>query len=557
MDYTQYRATPEVNTDAALAALLGGHFLATNALENAGRSGMETFPLRLWCWSDGASAAPDPASFAHLLLAQKLVADGGPTPFDRQMGRSMLVKSLEEAASSYHPLLHRECNPLRSPNLADLTGMPDALDSILHILSPSGTQLFSPAPAESQPVERPSQQGQRGQQTEIPAPYGAFQQSVPPSLEGSGTGDAGAHREEGTGRYGRSASARERLNAMIAQASLAAPWAPEWMANLIDHKPLPYDITATFTRGGSYWRAPRYLRCYLGGSYGLASIDLADSETIPVLAYWRRTAAPVESTRGEHTSAGGEDLGTLILRESVQPLPPAVLQYHNKLIALTGPGAALELLTRQHKPGWRIYVDDQPLNALPVSLKSSSRVTIKDGISYLGIIPIPAGEAELRLQSGEAPAGVKTALSIAWSLGKAHTGTTARDPAPVGFVLELADAGEYPQFADFQRHIRQDHLEVSWEAKEETLRLALKSGGDTLELGYRLHLAESANGPSFLYRRVNDHWPYLAEGIARETTLSVQGSSGHLQKNDAELACEPGVTGLSAHRSAKRQLCRV
>ncbi len=42
---------------------------------------------------------------------------------------------------------------------------------------------------------------------------------------------------------------------------------------------------------------------------------------------------------------------------------------------------------------------------------------------------------------------------------------------------------------------------------------------------------------------MNGQWPYLAAGIERDTTLSVQGSSGHLQKNDAELTCEPGVTG--------------
>ncbi len=405
IDYTQYRATPEVNADAALGALLGGHFLAEKNIEDAGRRGLEMFPLRLWCWSDGAAAAPDSAGAAHLLLAQKLVADFAPTTLDRMMGRSMLTKSLEEAASSYHPLLHRVIIPAGRPYPADLIGPQAELRAILHILSPAGT--LSPV--------------RKG----YPTP-------------GTVLSPAG-----------------------ITQASLAAPWTPGWVAGLIDHKPLPYEVTATCTHGEREWNAPRYTRSYLGHEYALASIDLDDADTMPALAQWRRTTAP---------TAGNEDLGTLILRDTngtalpTRGAPPAtaILQYHNKLVALN-PYAVLDLFTAQRKPGWQLYVNEQPLTILPTQLKSSSRITIKDGVSYLGIIPIPTGEAELVLHAGAGPAGMKPALTIAWSLGQG--GGRQETPAPLygGFILEIADVSEYPQFADFQRHIRQYQLELNWD----------------------------------------------------------------------------------------------
>lgn len=37
------------------------------------------------------------------------------------------------------------------------------------------------------------------------------------------------------------------------------------------------------------------------------------------------------------------------------------------------------------------------------------------------------------------------------------------------------------------------------------------------------------------YRRVNGEWPYLPEGINRDTTATIQGTTGHLEKNGAVL----------------------
>ncbi len=419
------------------------------------------------------------------------------------MGRSMLTKSIATLAECYHPHLHRLISVSSQANSAARAMRADVLQFPLHTLSHAGT------------------------------------------LDETGKADSGNNAP-----FDPSLSP-----AWVAQAAVSNPWAPEWMSGLIDHKPLPYESTATFTDGEQFRRQPRYTRCYLGQFYGLASIDVNDSGTVPVLAQWQRTTA---------NPAGAQDLGMLMILGGSDPAKgpetrsnghSAVLQQRNKLIVLTAPGGqfddvhsrlatTLELFSLQKNPTWTICVDDQPLTALPAHLSASSRIIIKDGGCYLGIIPLPATDPrrdeEIVVQDGRKPGANNGAESCRRSPSPAWS--SVRIPALSSrWRMSANTHNSATSSATCARIIWRSN----WEEKDETLQLALKSGGDTLELGYRpprqrTAAAGVAPDDAFTYRRVNGRWPYLPPGIERDSTLSVQGSTGRLEKNDAELTCDPG-----------------
>ncbi len=72
---------------------------------------------------------------------------------------------------------------------------------------------------------------------------------------------------------------------VVARQTLCGPWAPEWGANLVDEKPLPFESA---NRNGRSWR-----HCFLGRHYGLFSADTLE-QRVRVMAQWRRADRPVE-----------------------------------------------------------------------------------------------------------------------------------------------------------------------------------------------------------------------------------------------------------------------
>ena len=104
-----------------------------------GRHGLETFPLRTWCWFDGSTQESiDHYYFSISLKDQKAFADFGPTPFDRMMGQSILAKSVGELASAYHPSLKRFISPSGRTGIAYLLAIQDGTKHIVHTLSRKG-----------------------------------------------------------------------------------------------------------------------------------------------------------------------------------------------------------------------------------------------------------------------------------------------------------------------------------------------------------------------------------------------------------------------------------
>jgi hypothetical protein len=191
-------STENFNHTAAVGALLGGAIIgSTNAVDD-GRHGWETYPARLWSWSRGASQEDiDHYYFAITLSAQKVVADFGPTEFDRLISDGILAKSLDELTAAYHPALKRFIAGSSRTSLEYLLAEQDGLQYLLHTLSRVGTL---------HDVDNPEVK------TLIPGLQTAIGQEVPPLR--------------------------------VALQASTNPWAPEWVTNLVDEKPLPYRAVA-------------------------------------------------------------------------------------------------------------------------------------------------------------------------------------------------------------------------------------------------------------------------------------------------------------------------
>lgn len=547
--YTRFMSTMNFNHTAAVGALLGGRFIGSDRAIADGRFGLEHFPLRLWAWYDGTTQESiDHYYLAHTLTSQKMFADFGSTLFDRMMGESILLKSIEELAGCYHPNLRRFISTSTRATPGYVLQVQDGLQHIVDTLSYDGALTDLDKIAGRQALIR-------------------------------------KHVVNKLAIIGHDLSPRR-----VAMQTVQSPWAPEWMANIVDRKALPYEMTMTFKQWGSFRTTPKWKKSYLANHYGMASYDLCNT-TINPMALWERTDGKVKSA---------EELGLLLIRYGfnrtnlldtmkggtlgVMGGGSAILQHRNKMIVLTSPYYKLQsehfnpnktdirslqttvgLLTVQDTPTWQVRVDGRPVTARPFSAKSSARITIRDGVSYIGLIPVPATDLgrtdEIVIHDSPGPVVMqsgglmKEGLVIEnynytndKPLDKAQADWDKIDAAWGGFVVEMGDATEYKDFDAFEKHIRSVAFTTRWDPKSETLHVVYMSGGDTMELGFCPH---QKDGPGdkvspnkyFPYRRVNGKWPYLPAGIERETPLSIQGRVGRLEKNGAVLVMEPNQMG--------------
>ena len=289
-------------------------------------------------------------------------------------------------------------------------------------------------------------------------------------------------------------------------------------------------------------------------------------------------------------------LGTLDLRYGVnttrwvndgqgslsQPGSLSLLQDKNKLIALTSPKAypggflggkdrddvtsmqsSIALFNYQEPaPAWEIYVDGRKVDALPFTCKQGQRITIKDGVSYLGIIPLPATDlgrdAEVTLEAGQPQfydfyrTNIKAALVInSYNFKRAaplaHTDLTTWNAAAHaygGFIVELGDVDDYGDFTAFQQHLTAAKLDLAFDQPTDTVQVKYTSGPDTLEAASRVFIpagndATRKTGEANLTTSlVNGQSPYLPAGLERDTPYCQQGL-GHVAKNGATLTADP------------------
>jgi hypothetical protein len=547
--YCRYMSTMNFNHTAAIGALLGGQFIGAERAIADGRYGLEMFPLRLWAWYDGTTQE----SIDHYYLAitmtdQKTFADYAPTAFDRLMGRSTLWKTMEELATCYHPGLRRYVSPAGRSTPFYATQIQDGVQHIAHVMTRAG------ALTDLDKIEG-REQDIRAKAVNKPPIIG---HDLPPRR--------------------------------VAMQSVLSPWAPEWMGSVFEDKPLPFEVTSTFRQWGAHLKEPKWKRSYLGAHYGLTSFDYSTSPTINLQGLWKRTPGPI---------ASAEDLGQLLIRFGYNRVnfidtmkggtlgnmggTLAVLQHRNKMLVASSPNEELRgshfnpaqaeikslqtavcLFTLQDKPTWKIYADGREVTALPHACKAGSRIVIHDGPAFVGVIPLDSTDlgrdAEVVLKEGGEPVSPQSGEWMRESLlienyfyrkdqkfDLAAAGAKL-DEAAGGFVVEMGDTAEYKDLAAFQKHLDQVKITRNYEAKDGLLALSLKSGDDLLEMGFKPRGAESDDhqpvSTGIPYRRVNGAWPYLPDGIERDTPVSVLGRKGVLEKRGACLTLEPNQMGF-------------
>jgi hypothetical protein len=556
--YTRFMSTMNFNHNAAIAALLGGHFTNNPEAIEDGRFALETILLRLWSWYDGTTQESIDHYYLGLsLYGQKSFQDLGKTELERLMGRSMLLKTMDELASCYHPALKRFISSSGRTGVAEMFCINEGVNSLLHTVSRKGA-LHN--------LNNPDTLG-------MPV----FGHDLPPDL--------------------------------VARQAIRGPWLPLWMGNVVDSKPLPFQMTAAYKQWGNHLESPMWKRSYQSRYYGLASVDvLGGNEMIPFMAQWRR--APGER-------AWIQDIATLLARYGVNRTEfydsiwhgskrqnangivgtqggfTASLQHRNKAILLMSPyddlkvngraapkavhsfQSSIALANYAKAPNWTLRIDgkDADLSALPIRATMSSRITVHDGVSYLGLIPIPATDLgrdeEILITGGGEPVdlqgGGKAAPTLvinsynyrnakkAFPQGKALKADAKLSDRVArafgGFVVELGDVSQYESFDAFENHIRSAHLDVKWDDKTDQAEIRYTSGPDSFEAGFRPHFkgarwgAKGRTDRCFTYRRVNGRWPYLAKGMDRDSTLGQQGRTGRLEKNGAVLVHQPGFMG--------------
>ena len=570
--YCRFMSTMNFNHLAAAAALFGGSIIGDEESMKDGRYGLEHWLLRLWSWYDGTTQESIDHYYLGLtLINQKSFVDLGPTVLDRMMGTSILMKAVEELAGCYHPALRRFITTSGRTGIAYLFAINEGPNYILHTISRKGAV---------HDMHNPDRRGM---------PVSGY--DLPPDL--------------------------------VARQQLIGPWAPRWMGDIVDSKPLPFEITTTFKMWGAYLKTPLWKRSYQGRHYGLATLDVATSnQTVPVMAQWRRRSEQADNL---------QDIGTLLMRYGInwtefydslyhgttksnangsvgtQGGHTVALQHKNKAIVLTSPylelkypggrpipedvhslQASIALANYAETPTWKVFVDGKPIlssgldgkstptnakspagfrtPAFSVKAKQTSRITIQDGVSFIGIIPIPSTDLgrteEIVITDGgervDMQGGGKAAPTLVINnynfynektpLDKQNADWKGVDRAYGGFVIEVADISEYSSFDDFQEHIREASLELSWDDAAGLLHLDYESGDDLMELGYLPEYGGSWNkkvstDQCFPYRRVNGRWPYLPKGLERDSTVSQQGRTGRLEKNGAVLAFQPGRMG--------------
>lgn len=539
-------STTNFNNTASMGALLGGAIIGSPYAVADGRHGQMNFPLRLWTWYDGSSQEDiDHYYFAITLTAQKMIADFGPEHFDRMIGQSMLTKSINLLADAYHPGLRRFIAGSSRTATEHLLVTQDGLYHVLHTLSRRGVlrDLDNSQIAHDLPV---------------------IGHDLPPE--------------------------------QVARQTVVSPWAPEWVGRMIDEKPLPYQVTSAYKMWGGHDQRPLMRRHYLGRHYGLYSVN-AQTGNVPILAHFKRGGGDVRRMQevvtmlmrfGINTTRLVNDAGGWINTYGNQ----ATLQHGGKMIVATSPWSYGNSINEkreiksiqstialynfeQPRPSWEIYIDGRRVEQLPAVARASQRITIRDGVSYLGVIPLPATnlgrQDEVLLRAGR-PQTYYNRYTVRAALCIDNLNRQRNDPLPKdsdwdaidkaygGFVVELADATEYRSFQDFQRHVAEARLSTTFNTTESLHEIAYQSGEDAMKLGvYTTYREGETLDKLFAHQTVNDRWPYLPEGIDRDSPLVQQGTVGRLEKNGAVLRTEPGRMAMliTEPRSQTSAACNV
>ena len=413
-----------------------------------GRAGLMQFPF--WMWTHSAGVGQEYVDHYYWAIAtagNKLFADFCEQPEDRMAGWSIIEKTVNDLAGAYHPNLKKLMGPASRTYYQHVLGQQDGLYHILHMISKHGALCDTDTGA------LPGLTMAKDAKGNTPRPLSAWGHDITPS--------------------------------QVALESMSGPWAAPWFTEIVDEKPLPWSLLAEkkVVSDGDW------VSTYFGENYGLSSIRLTP-QRIHVLGHWRRQAVLPESMR---------DIGTLDLRMGYNQTRIAndgsgvisqqgqyrCYQHGNRLIMLARPhvdflnGKQKEIKSLQctaalfnyqlPAPTWEIYVDEAKIDALPAVARFGQVITVRDGVSYLAIRPLPTTDlgrdTEITLEPGvpQEPAhhgnvNIQPALLINAYLYNRNDVITPEllqqaKAAQAGFVVEMGDEKEYGSFEKFQAHV--------------------------------------------------------------------------------------------------------
>ena len=451
------QSTQNFNTTSSCGAFVFGNEFGVDKAVADGSHGVNQWMVNGYIWGGGSGQEHlDHYYYSVSLIGLKTLQNAAGTPKDRLLADGLVTKGVEEAIAAWHPNLKRFIAPASRTSLEFLLGTQEGGNFIMNTLSKKGvlTDIGT---------------------TKLPGGIPVIGYDAPPALVGMLT--------------------------------LPGPWADEDAASMVDDKPLPWEAVHS---NGSLWR-----RSYLGENYGLAA-QLTSGTRLQAMGQWRRDDKEVTSAL---------DLGTLNIRMGFnetrwandapgwisQPFKQIVAQGKNRWLAVASPAgvsgqdnvksiqSSIGLFDiRETGPTWEIYVAGKKVEQLPATAKQGEPIVIKDGVTYLGIIPLPATDlgrdAEVVIEKGQPQkfdqykADVGPALVInSYIYKKDELLPKDGDHEKVrrafaGYAVEFGDKKEFPSFEAFQKHIAQATVKVVLDEPTRELTATSTSGKDTLEL---------------------------------------------------------------------------
>jgi len=512
--FTRDMSTANFNSSASSGALLCGQIVGSKNAMADGRAGLMQFAF--WMWTFGAGVGQEYIDHYYWAIAtasNKNFPDYCEQPEDRMAGWSIITKTVNDLANAYHPNLKKVMGPAGRTYYEHVLGQQDGLYHILHVLSSKGAltdTVTGRLPALSQDPGNPI-----------------------------------------------SAWGHDYPAATVALQSLSGPWADPWFTELVDGKPFPWSLYVEKEGDPVY--------TYFGENYGLSSIR-QKPQRIHVLGHWRRKAdLPKSMTEigtldlrvGFNQTQIGNDGAGVISQQGVY----RCYQSANRLIMLARPQPnviaqqAAEHPFGQRKvpaqeiksvqcsaalfnyespsPTWKIFVDDTKVAALPATAKFGQVITIRDGVSYLALRPLPTTDlgrhAEITLEAGQPQTQayhegtrIQPALFVHANFYRRQSAIDADtlkklETAQSGFVVEMGDEKEYGSFDKFQAHVRGAKLTAG-----EKGAVTYSTGKDTLAASWD---GFTLNG--------KDPWALAKEKRIDQDTPLTQMTHARLEKNGA------------------------
>lgn len=520
--FTRDTSTANFNSSATAGALLCGQIIGSERAMADGRAGLMQFPF--WMWTHSAGVGQEYIDHYYWAIAtagNKVFPDFCAQPEDRMAGWSIIEKTVNDLAGAYHPNLKKLLGPASRTYYEHVLGQQDGLYHILHVISPRGA-------------------------------LSDLDTGTLPALTAAG---------DATGRPARAISAwgHDYPAATVALQSMSGPWAAPWIMELVDEKPLPWSLVVE--------KEGDPVVTYFGEHYGLSSIR-SKPQRIHVLGHWRRKPELPQTMRDvgtldmrigfNQTQIGDDGAGVITAQGRyrcyqqgnrlvmlAKPQPKAIQERagafqfgQRKLPAqeITSVQCTAALFSYEEpQPTWEIFVDDAKVTALPATAKTGQVITIRDGVSYIALRPLPTTDlgrnADITLEAGQPQTqayheqtNIQPALLVHADFyrrdelrGDAPLDVAKLADATSGFVVEMGDEKDFGSFAKFQAHVRAAKL-----AAGDKGGVTYTSGSDTFMASWD---SFTVNG--------KDPQATLAERKLWQDTSLTQMGRGRLEKNSA------------------------